>query len=185
MSWFSAALVPLRKSSVSSKPGESQIIAKINDPFGNVVNGTLRLGQGEARGDPARLQDTASVSLIMDAGSYDSSLGLRDQDIQEYYLEVQRHPVIRFDSTGIEKIERSQSFKGLWQLTLRGRLGLHGVEREVIVPVRLLSQADKIVAEGSFRLLLEQFKIPIPRLLFWRPGNEVRIEFRIAGERQP
>jgi hypothetical protein len=66
-------------------PDESRIVTKIKDPFGNVVNGALRLRQGEAGGDIERLQEMSSVSLVIDTRSYNSNIGLRDQDVQEYY----------------------------------------------------------------------------------------------------
>jgi polyisoprenoid-binding protein YceI len=166
-------------------PDESQIITKVKDPFGSIVNGALRVRQGEARGDIDRLQEVGSVSLVIDASSYNSNIGLRDQDVQEHYLEVQQYPVIRFNSTGIQKIERPQSPEDLWQITVRGRLELHGVQREVIVPVRLLYQTNKITAEGNFRFVLEDFNIRVPTLLFLKAGNQVDVEFRIVGDRQP
>jgi len=166
-------------------PKESQIATKTKDPFGNLVNGMFRLRQGEAWGDIDRLAETASVSLVIDANSYNSNIGLRDQDVQEYYLEVKQYPVIRLDSTGIQKSERPHSLKEPWQITLKGRLELHGVQREVIVPVRLLYQTNKIIAQGSFRLFLEEFNITVPRLLFLKSGNQVEVDFSIVGERQP
>jgi polyisoprenoid-binding protein YceI len=166
-------------------PDESQIITKVKDPFGIVVNGALRVRQGEARGDIDRLQEVGSVSLVIDTSSYNSNIGLRDQDVQEHYLEVQQYPVIRFNSTGIQKIERPKSPEDLWQITVRGRLELHGVQREVMVPVRLLYQTNKITAQGNFRLVLEDFNIRVPTLLFLKAGNQVDVEFRIVGERQP
>jgi polyisoprenoid-binding protein YceI len=166
-------------------PDESQIVTKIKDPFGNVVNGALRIRQGEAAGDIDRLQETGSVSLVIDTRSYNSNIGLRDQDIQEYYLEVQQYPVIRFDSIAMAKIERPQFPMDPWQIRVRGRLELHGVQREVIVPLRLLYQTNKIIAQGNFRFVLEDFNIRVPTLLFLRAGNQVDVDFRIVGERQP
>jgi polyisoprenoid-binding protein YceI len=166
-------------------PDESQIITKIKDPFGSIVNGALRVRQGEARGDIDRLQEVGSVSLVIDTSSYNSNIGLRDQDVQEHYLEVQQYPVIRFNSTGIQNIKRPQSPEDLWQITVRGRLEIHGVQKEVIVPVRLLYQTNKITAQGNFRFVLEDFNIRVPTLLFLKAGNQVDVEFRIVGERQP
>src|SRR4029434_9070753 len=160
---------------------ESQIVTKVKDPFGSIVNGVLRLRQGEARGDIDRLQEVGSVSLVIDTSSYNSNIGLRDQDVQEYYLEVQQYP----DSTGIHKIERPGSHEGVCQIAVRGRLKLHGVQREVIVPLRLLYQTNKITAQGNFRFVLEDFNIRVPTLLFLKAGNQVDVEFRIVGERQP
>ena len=166
-------------------PDESQIVTKIKDPFGGIVNGALRVRQGEARGDIDRLQEGGSVSLVIDTASYNSNIGLRDQDIHEYYLEAQQYPAIRFDSTGIQKIERPRSPEDAWQITVRGRLELHGVQREVIVPLRLLYQRNKIIAQGNLRLVLEDFNLRVPTLLFLKAGNQVDVEFRIVGERQP
>jgi polyisoprenoid-binding protein YceI len=166
-------------------PDESRIVAKITDPFGNVVHGALRLREGEARGDVERLQETASVRLVIDAASYNSDLGLRDQDVQKYYLEVESHPAIRLESAGIGAVERPRSGGEPWRITLRARLDLHGVRKEVTVPVRVIRRADKIVAEGGFRVNLEDFKIDVPRLLFLKTGNQVDVEFLIAGDRLP
>jgi len=163
-------------------PDESQITTKITDPFGKVVDGMFRLRQGEARGDPDRLAESASVSLVIDAASYNSNIGLRDQDVQEYYLEVKHHPVIRFDGALAEKAERAS--QEAWQITVKGRLDLHGVQREIVMPVRLLYQQNRIVALGSFRLSLAEFNIAVPRLLFWKAGNQAEVIFRLVGERQ-
>jgi polyisoprenoid-binding protein YceI len=163
----------------------SQISASIDDPFGNVVNGTFRLSAGEARGDVERLAETASVDLMMDAASYNSNIGLRDQDVQEYYLEVKQYPMIRFKSTAVVKTERPRSSTEPWLITLKGELELHGVKREILLPVRLFYQGNKIVAQGQLRLALEEFNIALPRLLFVKAGNKVQVDFRIVGERQP
>ena len=166
-------------------PDASQISATIDDPFGNRVNGTLRLDRGEARGDPDRLAETASVSLVLDAASYQSNLGLRDHDVQENYLDVKQYPVIRFESTGVVKTEQSRSGADPWLITLNGVLELHGVKREILVSIRFFYQTNKIVAQGQFPLLLEDYNIAVPRLLFLKTGNKVQVDFRIAGERQP
>ncbi len=164
-------------------PDESQITKKITDPFGKVVDGIFRLRQGEARGDPDRLAESDSVSLVIAAASYNINIGPRDQDVQEYYLEVKHHPVIRFDGALAEKAERA--FQEAWQITVKGRLDLHGVQREIVVPVRLLYQQNRIVAQGSFRLSVAEFNIAVRRLLFWKAGNQAEVNFRLVGERQP
>ena len=166
-------------------PDASQITAIIDDPFGNRIQGILRLAGGEARGDPDRVAETAAVDLVIDASSYNSNLGLRDQDVQEYYLEVKQYPFIRFASTAIVKSERPRSIAEPWLITVKGYLDFHGVKKEVLVPIQVFYQTGHIVAQGQFSLLLEEFKIAVPRLLFLKAGNKVQVEFRIRGERQP
>jgi polyisoprenoid-binding protein YceI len=181
----SSATVAAEEQRFRLLPEESQIVTHIKDPFGNIVNGTVRLREGEARGDIDRLHETSSVVLEIDARTYNSNIGLRDQDVQKYYLKVEQYPSIRFDSTRVEKIERSNSPTEPMQLTVRGRLEIHGVRRELVIPVRLFYQTNRIVAHGNFRFVLEQFNIKIPQLLFLKAGNQVEVDFRIVGERQP
>jgi hypothetical protein len=59
------------------------------------------------------------------------------------------------------------------------------VQKEITVPVRLLFQQNKLVAQGSLRLSLADFKIAVPQLLFWKAGDQAEINFRLVGERQP
>ena len=165
-------------------PDQSRIVTRVNDPFGNAVEGTLRLREGEARGDIDRLPESAFVNLVIDVATYNSGLGMRDEDVRQNYLDVQRHPVIRLESGAIEKVEKPGSPGAPWLVTVKARLELHGVRRELIVPVRLFYEKDRIIAQGSFRFLLEDFEIAVPRLLFLRAGNEVQVEFRMVGDRQ-
>jgi len=175
-----SALAEVQRFRIS--PQESQIVTKIKDPFGNIVNGRLRLRQGEAAGDPERLQETGSVNLLIDASTYNSNLGLRDQDVQEYYLEVQQHPTIRFSSSALVKVERSAPSAESWQISLRGILDFHGVKKEISLPVRLRYEGKKFIAQGRLQILLEDFKIAVPSLLFLKAGNQVEVEFIIVGE---
>jgi hypothetical protein len=57
------------------------------------------------------LQEGGSVSLVIDTASYNSNIGLRDQDVHEYYLDVEQYPVIRFDSAN--EATRSGCFRAL------------------------------------------------------------------------
>lgn len=165
------------------KPEESRIVSKIKDPFGNIVSGSLRLREGQAGGDPERLRETGTVILVLDATSYDSDLGLRDKDVQEDYLEVRQYPSIRFASTSIVQVERSAPSGEGGSVLLRGTLTFHGVKKEITVPVALHYDGKRIVAEGRLQILLENFNIAAPSLLFLKAGNQVDVEFTIVGER--
>ena len=120
-------------------PQESQILTQVPNPFG-IVDGKFTVREGEAKGDIQDLQDTGQVRLTIDAASYNSNIGLRDEDVQENYLETEEFPVIVFTSTGIEDVKKSQSQEKAWEFTIKGVLKLHGVERELRVPVKLTQQ---------------------------------------------
>ena len=166
-------------------PRESQILTEISDPFGQTVTGEFTLQEGEARGEIKDLKGAGWVRLTIDAASYNSKLGLRDQDVQDNYLEVKDYPVIVFTSTGVEDVKEARSPKETWQFTVRGILDLHGIKREIRVPVRLAHRERKIMVEGSTKILLKDFNIAVPSFLFFRSGDQVEVKFRFMGEQQP
>ena len=165
-------------------PQESQILAKVPNPFG-IVDGKFTVREGEAKGDIQDLQGTGQVRITINAASYNSNIGLRDEDVQENYLEVEEFPVIVFTSTGIEDVKKSQSPEKAWEFTIRGVLKLHGVERELRVPVKLTQQGKRFTVEGRTKILFEDFNIAIPTILFFRSGDSVEVIFRFTGEQQP
>ncbi|MFB3059754.1 MAG: YceI family protein [Candidatus Binatia bacterium] len=165
-------------------PQESQILTQVPNPFG-IVDGKFTVREGEAKGDIQDLQDTGQVRLTIDAASYNSNIGLRDEDVQENYLETEEFPVIVFTSTGIEDVKKSQSQEKAWEFTIKGVLKLHGVERELRVPVKLTQQGKRFTVEGRTIILFEDFNIAIPTILFFRSGDSVEVIFRFTGEQQP
>ncbi len=165
-------------------PQESQILAKVPNPFG-IVDGKFTVREGEAKGDIQDLQGTGQVRITIDAASYNSNIGLRDEDVQENYLETEEFPVIVFTSTGIEEVKKSQSQEKAWEFTIKGVLKLHGVERELRVPVKLTYRGRKIAVEGSTRILLKDFNIDTPSIFFFRAGDNVNVSFHFVGEQQP
>ncbi len=165
-------------------PQESQILTQVPNPFG-IVNGEFAVREGEAKGDARDLQSTGRVRVTVDAASYNSNIGLRDEDIQENYLEVKEFPVIVFTSTRVEKIKKPRSPEKAWEFTIMGVLKLHGVKRELRVPVKLTQQGKRIIVEGRTKILFEDFNIAIPSILFFRSGDSVEVTFRFVGEQQP
>ncbi|MGH7774804.1 MAG: YceI family protein [Candidatus Binatia bacterium] len=166
-------------------PKESQIITQISDPFGKAVNGEFTLREGEAQGQVIDLKGTGWVRLVIDAASYNSNLGLRDQDVQENYLEVKDYPLIIFTTTGIDDVREPRSPEEAWHLMIRGVLELHGVKRELRLPVKVTHQGRRVTAEGSTKISLNDFNISVPTLLFlFSSGNQAEVKFRFVAEQQ-
>jgi hypothetical protein len=53
------------------------------------------------------------------------------------------------------------------------------------VPIRLTRQGSKMIAEGTTRIHLHDFKIAVPTFLFFRSGDQADVTFRFVGEQQP
>ncbi len=165
-------------------PQESHILTQVPNPFG-IVKGELTVREGVAEGDITDLQGTGRVRLTIDAASYNSNIGLRDEDVHENYLEVEQYPLIAFTSTGIENGKKTPSPEMAREFTITGIVKLHGVKKEIRVPVKLTQEGKRITVEGNTRILFDDFNITTPVLLFIRSGNHTEVSFRFVAEQQP
>ena len=111
--------------------------------------------------------------LEVDLASLDTGLGLRNRHMRDYYLEVQEFPYAFLDAT-IERVEATAA--GLFRVTARGVLNIHGVEREVDVPCDVSERGEGYRARCTLTLLLSDFDIKIPKIMFLKLADEVQLE---------
>lgn len=123
---------------------------------------------GEIVVDPADIT-TARVALRVEAPSIDTGIGMRDNHLRsEDFLDARQFPLLTFESTRVEAIGR--------RANVFGRLTIHGVTREIAVPVDVDVSATALVAGGEFVINRRDYGIDYQSVL--NPiGNEVRIAF--------
>jgi polyisoprenoid-binding protein YceI len=123
---------------------------------------------GDVVADPAR-PTGARISLTIEAASLDTGIGMRDNHLRSAdFFDIERFPTIAFQSVRVETAGR--------RATVTGSLTLHGVTREIAVPVdvqitetALVASGEFIVNRGEYAMNYNSFLTPI--------GNEVRVEF--------
>lgn len=99
------------------------VVAKTSGTF-NDVTGVITL-------DPANL-NTATVRATINVASVDSGLAKRDEHIKaDKYLDAAKYTQIQFESTKITASNQNQAI-------LQGKLTMHGVTKQVDIPVRVL-----------------------------------------------
>ncbi len=123
---------------------------------------------GDVVADPAGLTG-ARISLTIDAASLETGIEMRDKHLRSAdFFDIERFPTIAFQSVRVESAGR--------RATVMGRLTLHGVTREIAVPVdvqitetALVASGEFIVNRGEYAMNYNSFLNPI--------GNEVRVAF--------
>ncbi|HEX5528820.1 MAG TPA: YceI family protein [Methylomirabilota bacterium] len=123
---------------------------------------------GDVVADPAR-PTGARISLTIEAASLDTGIGMRDNHLRSAdFFDIERFPTIAFQSVRVETAGR--------RATVTGSLTLHGVTREIAVPVdvqitetALVASGEFIVNRGEYAMNYNSFLNPI--------GNEVRVAF--------
>jgi polyisoprenoid-binding protein YceI len=153
------------------EPGTSQITFKATSRLMN-ADGRFHRFQGEVVVDPRDL-GSARVTLTIEAASLDTGIRRRDNHLRsEDFFHVERYPVIVFASSAIER--------SATELTMVGRLTMHGVTREVRVPVQAEVTDQTLLARGQFELKRTDYGISYRSFL--NPiGEVVRVAFVVRG----
>ncbi|MGE5848582.1 MAG: YceI family protein [Candidatus Methylomirabilota bacterium] len=145
------------------------------------VHGMIRLA------DPDRLTG-AEACIRVDAGSLDTGNGTRDDIMRKDHLETASYPTIEFLLKTVEGVKRDSDG---WEFGAGGSLSLHGVMREILLPVRVRpaeggagSGADGGVRlTGEIPLRMSDYRITIPKFLFFAVQDQVVVKFDVTARR--
>ena len=149
------------------QPEASEITFRATSRLMN-ADGHFSRFSGDVMVDPAVLT-TGRITLTIDAASLDTGIEMRDNHLRSSdFFDVTRFPTVAFQSVRIEASGR--------RATVVGRLTLHGVTREIAVPIDVQITNTALVASGEF--IVNRGEYGINYNSFVNPiGNEVRVAF--------
>jgi polyisoprenoid-binding protein YceI len=128
----------------------------------------------------------SGVELTVQAASIDTDNEDRDNHLRSAdFFDVQKYPTLTFTSTKV-------SAKDADTLDVTGNLTLHGVTREVTIPVEVLGtmkgpRGEKAGFEASFTLNRKEYGIVWNRVFDAGStllGDEVRVNVSVEADRQ-
>ena len=121
----------------------------------------------------------SEIYFEVDLASLDTGIGMRDRQMRNSYLEVDRYPYAAFGGT----IEQVTSLPGeMFQVTTQGILGIHGIEQERALTCNLATVNEGYRVNCSFSVFLSDHDIEIPKLMFLKLNNEIRMELNFILE---
>lgn len=109
------------------------------------------------------------IVVLVKVSSFNSELSSRDSHMLEV-LDALTHPTITFSSTQINYTNEG--------IIAKGKLQFHGVTRDVQTTVKVQKIDNRLEYSGTFPVLLEDFKVTRPSLLFVKTDNEITIRFK-------
>jgi polyisoprenoid-binding protein YceI len=167
-------------------PSATEIVASVDEPFARIrgtASGTFQVITGEIDGDPADPVKTGHVDIVINATTYQSDSPHRDNSVLHDTLETRFYPVIKFVSTRIEDLKWDAP-NVIGTATIVGNLTLHGVTREMRVPISAtLSTDGRFSADGDVQFDCTDFNITPPHALFGalKAGKIVDLNFRVIA----
>ena len=134
--------------------------------------------QGHSTGISGRIiydaddQTANSCSLRVNLATFDSGNSNRDSNMLTY-LNAFQYPDVMFVSNEI-------SVEGIIA-SIKGQLRFHGITKDLNLKADI-SFTDGFNAEGSFTILLSDYEVERPVLLFKKIGDEMKLKFHIVAK---
>jgi polyisoprenoid-binding protein YceI len=115
---------------------------------------------------------TGQIAFSIPIKEFQFEKSLMKEHFNEKYLESEKFPKSTFQG----RVEGYQStLKGRQPVKAIGKLTIHGVMRDVEISGTLEWRDNKIVANSSFKVRLEDYKIKVPQLLWQNIAEEVEV----------
>jgi len=156
-------------------------------PMETVVGKTAEI-TGFIAVDPADLSGASSARLEVDLASLETGIGLRDRQMREQFLEVEKYPIAEFTLTEV-KTASSNSLENNVpvELTLAGDFTVHGVTRQVEVKATAVyikesedtgvrHPGDILHVTATFDVYLTQHNIKRPKFIILKLDDLQKIE---------
>jgi polyisoprenoid-binding protein YceI len=111
------------------------------------------------------------ISIVVNVSTFNSGLSSRDSHMMEV-LDGLTYPRILFSSSSVQYTPEG--------ILVKGKLQFHGVERMIETKVKLEKVNRKLVFSGTLPVLLEDYKVERPSLLFVKVDNKIQIDFQVV-----
>lgn len=143
------------------------------------IQGTAPGARGTVTTDPADLTLTrGTISLVV--ADMKTGNSTRDKHLRsKTWLDAKRHPRISFDIDGVDVVELTETDGvATAQLLAAGRMSLHGVTKQMQVPLTLKWKDTAVKVEMELDVALADFQVEGKKGIV---GERVGETIRVAG----
>lgn len=137
---------------------------------GYVLLGKTPLGPASA--------DSSELYFEVDLASLDTGIGLRNRHMRDDYLEVDKYPFATYKG----RIVQVDSTAAGFSIAAAGTFSIHGVDKTMSISCAVTVAGDGYRSMCSFPVLLSDFKIDIPKVMFLKLNDQIQLnlDFTVA-----
>ena len=106
---------------------------------------------------------------------------LMQEHFNENYMESDKYPTAEFEGV-IQNIPDFTVAKTT-ELKVKGTMTIHGVKREIEVPISLTTSKDKVLGQSKFKVKCADYNVEIPKIVLKNIAED--IEVTILAELNP
>jgi polyisoprenoid-binding protein YceI len=103
------------------------------------------------------------------------------EHFNENYMQTEQYPEASFKGKIIEDIDLNAD--GTYTVRAKGLLTIHGVEKERSIKRDIVVKNGNVNIKTNFTVLLSDHDIPIPKVVYQKLANEIKVE--VVANLQP
>ena len=151
--------------------------------------GVTRFDGSKAAFEPIKANNNNTVSIIDSSTGqiaavilireFDFRLGLMQEHFNENYLESNVYPKSTFEGQikNFNLKELNQDFK---EYVIEGVLTIKGVNNNILTKAKIRKIDEKIELSSGFSVMLSDYKVKIPKIVFKKIDEEVKINLNFV-----
>jgi len=123
--------------------------------------------------------DNGEIVFSVPIKSFDFEKSLMQEHFNENYMESDKYPVATFKG----KINGFSTKNTAWQTArATGILSMHGIENNMTCDGKIKITPDSVSIEATFQVTISDYKIKIPKVVFYNIAEvvEVKVKFGYA-----
>lgn len=171
---------------VLSTIGSAQAQSKYIDK-----NGTLIFEASEALFEEVKATNESVTAILNIDTNEIASLGLvkgfrfknslMEEHFNENYIESETYPKATFKGKLLD-FNFSDLSENMTDITVDGKLELHGKEKEIRTTLKIKKSGDSIIIQGSFNVTPDDFDIEIPNIVKNKIAKEINVslDFKLS-----
>jgi len=123
--------------------------------------------------------DKSTFAFEMDISTFIGfNSPLQSEHFRENYLEVDRYPKATFTGAIIESVDFNKP--GKYTVRAKGKFNIHGVDKPMMLNIALNVKENEIIADSEFDILLKDFEIDIPRIVYKKIADLIHVKVHVA-----
>lgn len=128
------------------------------------------------------LTDDLSYAFTVSNSSFKGfNSALQEEHFNENYMESSKYPRSSFKGKIVDPIDLSKD--GKYEVRAKGKLQIHGVEKDRIIKSTVEVKGNIITISSKFVVLLEDHDITIPKVVHQKIAEEINVEVKAVFEK--
>ncbi len=117
---------------------------------------------------------TRDVVFVIENTTFDFPNKLMQEHFNEKYMESEKYPMSTFKGKINEAIDLTA--EGVYNVTVTGKLNIHGVEKERTIPGVVTVKKGTIHIASAFKVQLAAHEIKVPKLVIAKIAEEIEVK---------